>query len=326
MAILHYKTGHYFFTPSTVEGMKKLKKFNEGPSLVDKELTSTKDLPDESDALVTTNISKSHYTFSKPLAARVDQFRPSQDNIMLAVKRLPHPFEDFKRQRQNFREIRILKNIKGHPNIVSFIRCTMYKNELWLAMECLSGGSLKDLKDRLQLGENPMKFIAHNVLSGLEFLHGRQIGHRGIRSDHLMFSHNGTVKIIDFSQASDFSQGPISFLVGSPWWMSPEMISGQHSLPTDIWSFGITMLELINGLPPHRNCSARAMFVTATRGYPVLPLSKRLRWSAELTDFLHNCLAFEPHLRWTAEKLLCHKFLKSLPSKKEMVELVFSNI
>lgn len=50
------------------------------------------------------------------------------------------------------------------------------------------------------------------------------------------------------------------------------------------------------------NCSARAMFVTATRGYPVLPLSKRLRWSAELTDFLHNCLAYESHMRWSAEK------------------------
>jgi serine/threonine protein kinase len=122
-----------------------------------------------------------------------------------------------------------------------------------------------------------------------------------------------------------------------------------------VWSFGITLLELINGLPPHRyalivlllgsccldarNCSARAMFVAATRGYPVLPLSKRLRWSAELTDFLHNCLAFDPLTRWSAEKyaslllyrmnltirLLSHKFLKSLPSKKEMVDLVFSS-
>jgi serine/threonine protein kinase len=87
-------------------------------------------------------------------------------------------------------------------------------------MECLSGGTLKDLKDRLQLGENPIKFMyifyfihlsftfsTHNVLSGLVFLHERHLGHRGIRSDHLMFSHNGTVKIIDFSQACDFSQG-----------------------------------------------------------------------------------------------------------------------
>jgi hypothetical protein len=66
---------------------------------------------DESDALVTTRISKSQYSFIKPLAGRVDQFRSSQDNILLAVKRLPHPLEDFKKQRQNYREIRILKHV-----------------------------------------------------------------------------------------------------------------------------------------------------------------------------------------------------------------------
>src|SRR5687768_6332740 len=103
--------GHLFFSPSTLQSLDNIrvihqKKFNEGQSLIDPELTSTKDLPSESDSLVTTKVSKKQYTYVKPIAERVDQYRSKQDNIMLAVKRFPHPLEDFMQQRQNFREIR----------------------------------------------------------------------------------------------------------------------------------------------------------------------------------------------------------------------------
>lgn len=105
-------------------------------------------------------------------------------------------------------------------------------------------------------------------------------------------------------------------MVGSPWWMSPEMIRGEpHGLETDIWSFGILLLEMINGQPPYRwicfaiqlissfrKSSVKAMFVAATEGYTSLPLSKRHRWSPELVDFLQACLKTDPSERLTTSK------------------------
>jgi len=324
-AILQYKTGLRFSVPGAFS-LEETKKYNTGPSLIDAEITSTRDLVTESDALVTTSTAKKHYTFLKSIGARrLDMVRSSCDNILLAVKRLPHPLEDVQRQRANFREVRFMKYVKGHPNIVSFVRCTMFKNELWLSMECLMGGTVKQAMSHFQFLEKHIKYIASHVLNGLSFLHSQQMGHRNIRSDHIMFSLNGNVKIIDFSLCCDFSQGPLVHMVGSPWWMSPEMVQSQpHSLPTDLWSFGIFLLEMLNGQPPYRKSSVKALFTTGTVGYPTPPLSRRLRWSPQLLPFLTSVLKHDPRDRPTAAAMLTHKWLKELPRKREMVELIKS--
>eukprot|EP01127_Copromyxa_protea_P023181 TRINITY_DN8614_c0_g1_i3.p1 TRINITY_DN8614_c0_g1~~TRINITY_DN8614_c0_g1_i3.p1 ORF type:complete len:419 (+),score=61.73 TRINITY_DN8614_c0_g1_i3:82-1338(+) len=323
LSILRYKTGHHFWSPLLADRPKETKKFHTGPSLIDQEITATRDLVSESDALVTTEIAKKHYTFLKSIGPRrLDMVRSTCDNVYLAVKRVSHPQDDVRKQRENFRQVRFLKYVKGHPNLVSFVRCTMYKNELWIAMECLMGGTLQEAKSHFQFHEKHVKYIASHVLNGLDFLHQQFLGHRNLRSDHVMFSLNGNVKIIDFSLMTDFSQGPLVHMVGSPWWMSPEMIKGEpHTLSTDLWSFGILLLEMINGQPPYRKSSVKAMFVAGTIGYPLIPLSKRQRWSTELSSFLEACLQVDPEKRWTAAKLRTHKWLKNPPKKRAMVEL-----
>jgi serine/threonine protein kinase len=135
-----------------------------------------------------------------------------------------------------------------------------------------------------------------------------------------MMTTSGQIKLIDFG-LSEFhdpeSEGVID-LVGSPFWMSPEMIAcDPHGPPTDIWSFAISLLEMINQKPPNRDSAFRAMFLTAT-GQLEAPLRKPKRWSDDLRDFVDSLLIVDPKKRPTAEQLLKHPFLERACTQSEM--------
>lgn len=108
-------------------------------------------------------------------------------------------------------------------------------------------------------------------------------------------------------------------MLGSPFWMSPEMVRYEpHSTPTDIWSFAISLLEMINGHPPNHTCAVLALFKTATVGVDL----SQWTFSAPLTDFLRLCLQFEPAKRATATELRKHAFLEKACDKSDMQNLV----
>lgn len=116
------------------------------------------------------------------------------------------------------------------------------------------------------------------------------------------------------------TQGRVTHMVGSPFWMPPEMIQKvPHGLPTDLWSFGITLMELANGHPPHRRASIKAMFVAATVGYPQ-PFEEPERWSPEFGDFLSRCLRVNADERATAKELHTppHPFLAKAATRDQM--------
>jgi len=112
------------------------------------------------------------------------------------------------------------------------------------------------------------------------------------------------------------SQGEVTYFVGSPFWMPPEMIKyDYHGLPADIWSFGVVIMEVANDERPYGQNFFKAMFVAGTRGYPN-PFNHPEDWSSNFNEFLNSCLIMDPKERWTTSQLLKHKFIKSAVSKK----------
>jgi len=118
-----------------------------------------------------------------------------------------------------------------------------------------------------------------------------------------MMGRGPAIKIIDFGLCTDASQGEVVHMVGSPFWMPPEMIKREaHGLPVDIWSFGICCMEMANGHPPNRKSSIMAMFVACVEGYPQ-PFEDPQYWSDEFKDFVGCCLQQNPRDRWTIAQL-----------------------
>jgi len=196
------------------------------------------------------------------------------------------PHETTKQKRKNFQEIRFLRFCRGHPNILNLYSASLVRDELWLTTELLDGGTLTQAVSAHQFQELEIAFVAKEVLNALNFLHTNQMAHRDLKSANIMLTLSGGVKLIDFGLCSDVSQGKVVHMVGSPFWMPPEMILRQpHGLPVDVWSFGVCLMEMANGHPPNRKSSIKAMFVAATTGYTSpLESEKEMEISDEEND------------------------------------------
>jgi len=227
----------------------------------------------------------------------------------VAIKKTIHSTP--KQKRKNFQEIRFLRYCRNHPNIVQFIRASLYSGEMWIITENILGATLTQLVNLHKFSENEIVYIAKNILHALDFLHDNQLAHRDLKSGNIMIDIYGNVKLIDFGLCSDISQGEVVHMVGSPFWMPPEMIQKQsHGLPVDIWSFGICLIEIANSQPPNSKSSIYAMLVAATIGYPE-PLLEKEKWSPDFLDFISGCLIINPKDRWTVKQLLQHKFISN---------------
>src|SRR3989338_2416377 len=241
----------------------------------------------------------------------------------VAIKAMSHktPHE----QSNNLNELRFLSRIV-HPSIVKY-RCSFLIPEeeaIWMVMENMEGGTLKDAKRNFE--EKHIAYVAKNILEALNYLHSHHMIHRDLKSENIMLTNKGDVKLIDFGLSEFVLEHEIIDIVGSPFWISPEMICFQpHSYPTDVWSFGISLLELINQLPPNHSSAFRAMYFTATEGVPE-PFNKPKRWSPLLHDFVQQILVVDPSCRPLPAKALEHQFLNpsSLPLRHEMASVISS--
>jgi len=143
---------------------------------------------------------------------------------------------------------------------------------------------------------------------GLEFLHSRNFAHRDLKSANIMMSIKGEIKLIDMGFCADFSAGPRTKMLGSNYWISPEMIQNKpHSCPVDIWSLAICLFELFLGEPPYAPNSLKCMFMAATVG-----LKSKIPEIAttRAKNFLEQCLQIDPSQRATAADLLQHPWVK----------------
>ena len=156
------------------------------------------------------------------------------------------------------------------------------------------------------------------VLRGLKYLHDNGYVHRDIKSDNILLGPSGEVKIADFGFCAEMTGGMGSrhrSVVGTPYWMAPEVIRGQeYDNKVDIWSTGIMAVEMAEGEPPLLDLPPlRALFLIATQGPP--RLKEHENWSADFRHFLERCLVKDPAQRANADELLAHRFLaKSLPT------------
>ncbi|XP_054139220.1 serine/threonine-protein kinase PAK 1-like [Melozone crissalis] len=221
----------------------------------------------------------------------------------VAIKKIN--LQGLRRKELTINEIRIMERCRS-PNVVKYLDSYLVGEELWLVMEYMDGGALSDIIYKTCLSEHHIAAISRECLQGLHFLHSNHVIHRDVKSDNILLRTNGSVKLTDFGLSTQLTpeQSRPCLVAGTPWWMAPEVVTGQPYGPkVDIWSFGIVGIEMVEKEPPYWDQShTSAQRLIATEGTP--QLQQPNQFSPCLHDFLSCCLQRDEEQRWSAKELL----------------------
>eukprot|EP01100_Stratorugosa_tubuloviscum_P005902 TRINITY_DN2587_c0_g1_i2.p1 TRINITY_DN2587_c0_g1~~TRINITY_DN2587_c0_g1_i2.p1 ORF type:complete len:598 (-),score=240.91 TRINITY_DN2587_c0_g1_i2:120-1913(-) len=231
------------------------------------------------------------------------------------------------------KEIVILSSLK-HENIVNYFGSYIHFNTLWIIMEYCGSGSVSDTCQILESGlkEEQIAFICQQSLKGLKYLHSLKKVHRDIKGGNILLTDSGDVKLADFGVSAQLhtTLSRRNTFVGTPYWMAPEVIvSGEmegagegYDAKADIWSLGITAIEMAEILPPRSNLHPFRVLILVQHSDPPT-LADPPKWSDEFNDFLVTCLVKEVADRPTAEQLLNHPFVRDRVKENcSMVQLI----
>ncbi|XP_068779311.1 serine/threonine-protein kinase TAO2 isoform X3 [Struthio camelus] len=236
--------------------------------------------------------------------------RDMRNNEVVAIKKMSYSGKQSNEKWQDIiKEVKFLQKLR-HPNTIEYKGCYLREHTAWLAMEyCL--GSASDLLEvhKKPLQEVEIAAITHGALQGLAYLHSHNMIHRDVKAGNILLTEPGQVKLGDFGSASIVA--PANSFVGTPYWMAPEVIlamdEGQYDGKADVWSLGITCIELAERKPPLFNMNAMsALYHIAQNESPVLQAS---HWSEYFRNFVDSCLQKIPQDRPTSDVLLKHRFL-----------------
>lgn len=220
------------------------------------------------------------------------------------------------------KEIRFLRHL-NHPNTIEYKGCFLRDHTAWLVMEyCL--GSASDIIEvhKSFLKEEEISAICDGVLRGLNYLHSLGRIHRDVKAGNILLTENGTVKLADFGSAS--TKCPANSFVGTPYWMAPEVIlamdEGQYDGKVDVWSLGITCIELAERKPPYFNMNAMsALYHIAQNDTPTLASTN---WTDVFRHFVELCLQKNPSERPSSLKLLSHQLIVRPRSPDVLIDLI----
>ncbi|XP_057230199.1 serine/threonine-protein kinase TAO3 isoform X1 [Malurus melanocephalus] len=247
----------------------------------------------------------------------------SHTNEVVAVKKMSYSGKQTNEKWQDIiKEVKFLQQLK-HPNTIEYKGCYLKEHTAWLVMEyCL--GSASDLLEvhKKPLQEVEIAAITHGALQGLAYLHSHCRIHRDIKAGNILLTEPGQVKLADFGSASIVS--PANSFVGTPYWMAPEVIlamdEGQYDGKVDVWSLGITCIELAERKPPLFNMNAMsALYHIAQNDSPTLQSNE---WSDSFRGFVDYCLQKIPQERPSSTDLLRHDFVRRERPPRVLIDLI----
>ncbi|XP_061698807.1 TRAF2 and NCK interacting kinase a isoform X2 [Syngnathoides biaculeatus] len=230
-------------------------------------------------------------------------------------------------------EINMLKKYSHHRNIATYYGAFVKKNppgiddQLWLVMEFCGAGSVTDLIKNTKgnsLKEEWTAYICREILRGLTHLHQHKVIHRDIKGQNVLLTENAEVKLVDFGVSAqlDRTVGRRNTFIGTPYWMAPEVIAcdenpdATYDFKSDLWSLGITAIEMAEGAPPLCDMHPmRALFLIPRNPAPRL---KSKKWSKKFQLFIESCLVKSHGQRPSTEQLLKHPFIRDLPNERQV--------
>ncbi|XP_050789333.1 misshapen-like kinase 1 isoform X2 [Gopherus flavomarginatus] len=230
-------------------------------------------------------------------------------------------------------EINMLKKYSHHRNIATYYGAFIKKSpagnddQLWLVMEFCGAGSVTDLVKNTKgnaLKEDCIAYICREILRGLAHLHAHKVIHRDIKGQNVLLTENAEVKLVDFGVSAqlDRTVGRRNTFIGTPYWMAPEVIAcdenpdATYDYRSDIWSLGITAIEMAEGAPPLCDMHPmRALFLIPRNPPPKL---KSKKWSKKFIDFIDTCLIKAYMSRPPTEQLLKFPFIRDQPTERQV--------
>lgn len=246
---------------------------------------------------------------------------------IVAIKQIPLGDTDTEDLDNIIKEVEILQKC-DHPNVVRFFGTYQSLGMLWIVMEYCEGGSVDSVYDLLRrpLSEPLIAYVCRETLQGLRYLHEHLIIHRDVKGSNILLTKDGQVKLADFgvSAALMHTLSRRNTFIGTALWMAPEVIvEKEYDYRADIWSLGITTIELAEGQPPHFGMHmARAVFAIPHNDPPTLHAKER--WSPQMNVFIRRLLTKEKESRPSAATMLLDPFLnpRTTASREDMAAVV----
>ncbi|CAH8561551.1 unnamed protein product [Heterobilharzia americana] len=256
---------------------------------------------------------------------KVYKTRKRDGDLYAALKRVEFDSEG---ELEDFMvEIDILCNFK-HKNILSLHEVYIHDSKLWMYLELCGGGALDSIMEGLEkpLTEQQITFVSHEVLQGLGYLHENLILHRDMKAGNILLTTNNEIKLADFgvsAKLADEKQKRSTF-IGTPYWMAPEVITCEtfkdapYNWKADIWSFGITLIELAQMRPPHNSINPTRVLLKISKSDPPT-LSKPHLWSSKFNAFLARIVQKDPNKRPECKDLLLDPFVSDVTENDRKV-------
>uniref|UniRef100_UPI00358F8F39 LOW QUALITY PROTEIN: serine/threonine-protein kinase 10-like n=1 Tax=Myxine glutinosa TaxID=7769 RepID=UPI00358F8F39 len=227
-------------------------------------------------------------------------------------------------------EIDILASCE-HPNIVGLLDAFYFENKLWIMIEFCSGGAVDAIMFELERGlqELEIQVMCRQILEALDYLHSHRIIHRDLKAGNILLMLDGSVKLADFgvSAKNNSTLQRRDTFIGTPYWMAPEVVmcetmkDAPYDCKADVWSLGITLIELAEREPPNHEMNPMRVLLRIAKADPPT-LTYPSRWSPDFSDFLSKSLERHPDVRWSSGQLLQHPFVSKANNTKPLQDLL----